>query len=59
MTEIVKPETFDSCPFEQILETPFHTLPSACCAQPRRKNPIIGIYRYDTKVVIGRSMIVP
>jgi hypothetical protein len=34
-------QTFDLCPFEQIVETPFHALPSAGRTRLRRENPIL------------------
>ena len=41
MREIVQAEVFDLCPFERILESRFHALPSARGTGLRRKNSVL------------------
>ena len=45
MPQIVKTEISNFRPFEQILETSFHSLPSALRPWLRRKNPILTNHR--------------
>jgi len=53
MTQIMKTEGFDFCPFEQVLKTPLHPLPSTRCACFRRKNSTLTNHGRKPPQLVG------